>query len=468
MVSILRQKVSIFLFPFLALSHLLAIHAFAAGGEIYWRSQSSLSLTYDDNIFLTNENKVDDIITLISETIRIGIRSEDFDAGIDVSIGYACYEENDQNNGLRWNINFANFKDYPLAENVFLDLDGYLSLSEEPIELDELYASDRNRSRNQYFRSRAGATIRYEFGEEEDLSLGYRNILLENDDPTIEDSREDRPFFGLNYWFDYHHGFSVNAAYAKAEFDVSSDYDDYVTSASYIWRLKEITRTNLSYARTEKNFDDEGDDDYRFQNMTVGLSHQFDDSFSASVNAGLYRRNFVIKNDESGLSWSATLTKEIEDYVFTVNGGYYQQNPDTFRVDPEFSGSIQMSGQYEYSSFSISGRTVIREQLFEAENLGFNREETLSGRYSLQPLEDLGISISALYRKNKYLETVIPRTDKVWQLGPSLSYRIFERLTAGFSINHRNRDSTVPNESYEDNRVFFSLSYSFDGKPIEF
>jgi len=288
MISILRQKVFIFLFPLLTLLHVVVIHAFAAGGEFYWRSQSSLSLEYDDNIFLTDENKVDDIITVLTETVRLGLRSEDFDAAIDVSVGYAFYQDNDDYNGLRWSINFANFKDYPLSENVLLDLDGYVSLSEEPIEPDEFYVSDRVGSRTQYLRSRAGAKIIYAFGEEEDLSLGYSNILLKNDDPTIEDSREDRPFFGLNYWFDYHHGFSLNAAYARGEFDFSSDSDDYVTAASYIWRLKEITRANLSYARTDKNFDD-GGDDYRFQNMTVGLSHQFDDSFSASVNGSIGR-----------------------------------------------------------------------------------------------------------------------------------------------------------------------------------
>ncbi|MBW1801455.1 MAG: outer membrane beta-barrel protein [Deltaproteobacteria bacterium] len=462
-----NSRQSLLIFPLIIISLFLSFDAFAAGVELYWSSQSSLSLEYDDNINLTNENTEDDIITLINETVNIGIKSEDFDSSIDLSIGYAFYQENDDNNSFRGNLNLSNFKQYPIADNVILDLDGSMSLTDDPVELDELVASDR-RSRNRYFRNNSTARVTYQFGEEETMFLGYSTNMLANEDPDIEDSRESRPFFGLNYWFDLYHGFTMRAAYARASFDVSSDYDEYVSSASYIWRLKETTSANLSYARTSQDFEDEGEEDHRFQNLTLGLSHQFDDSLSASVSAGMYRQNFDGADEDGGLSWSATVNKELEDFILSANGGYFQQNPDSFRLEREFSGSINVSRQYEYSAISFTGSRSFREQFFEAENLGFTKEESLSGNYSIQPLEDLNIDVSASYRRNRYVELEFPRKDNVWQIGTSLSYRIFEWLTASLSLSHRERDSNAADERYKANRVFFSLTYPYEGRPVEF
>lgn len=435
--------------------------------EFYWNSALSLSQEYDDNINLTENNTEDDFITLITESIGFGVRSEDFDASIDLSLGFSFYKEQKDNNSFRSNINLSNFKDFPLSENLILDLDGSFNISEDPVEIDELVASDRV-GRNRYIRNRSSARITYQFGEEELIYGGYGNTFLENSDPDVEDSLEHKPFLGLSYWFDLHHGFTATSSYAKAAFDVSSDYDEYTASTSYIWRFIESTSAIVAYSVVSRDFDGVEEQDYRFQNMTLGFSHQFSDSLLASANAGMYRQDIDLADDDTGLSWSVTISKDYEDILVSANAGYYQQNPDDFRIDREFSGSLSLSKQYDYGSISVTGRRSFQEQFFEAENLGFTMEESLSATYSIQPIEDLGIDITGLFRKNEYVELIFPRTDKTWQIGTTASYRIFEWLTASFSFSHRERDSNVIDNSYKGNRFFLSFSYPYEGKPIEF
>ncbi len=460
--------IHILLFPFIFATLLFSTPPFAfAQMEIYWDSLLSFSQEYDDNIYLTETDTEEDFITILSESLRLGLRGEDFDGSIDVSLGYSFYKEEEDNNSIRSNINFSNFKAFPLSENVFLDLDGFFNISEDPVEIDELIASDR-RSRNRYYRNRSSAKVTYQFGEEEFIYWGFGNTLLINSDSELEDSVEYKPSFGLSYWFNSYHGFTADTSYAKANFDVSSDFDEFVISSSYIWRFKETTRAIIAYAKTSRDFDGVDTQDYRFMNMTVGLSHQFSDSLLASVNAGRYSQNVSGVDDATGLSWSATLAKDFENISLSANAGYYQQNPDDFSINREFSGSLSLSKFYEYSTISITGGRSFREQFFEAENLGFTKEETLLGTYSIQPSENLEIDVTALYRKNEYVELGFPRTDDVWQVGTSISYRIFEWLAPSFSFSHRERNSDLPGNRYKGNRFFLTFSYPHEGKPIEF
>ena len=180
----------------MVLVFLSPVGAHAEGAQFLWSSQFSVSQEYDDNIDLESTDPKDDWITTLSQGITLGIATEEIAANVDFSFGYAFYQERPDNNSFRTNFNLSGFRDIPVTENIILDLDSSLNISEDPVEVDEAVASVRH-SRNKYLRARTVARLTYQFGEEDKLYFGYGNMILENGDPEVEDSREYNPFIGL-------------------------------------------------------------------------------------------------------------------------------------------------------------------------------------------------------------------------------------------------------------------------------
>ena len=441
--------------------------SYSEQAQLLWSTRFSLSQEYNDNIYLDNNDAVDDWITTISQGLTLNIKTEETDARVDFQLGYAFYKDRSDNNSFRGNINLSGFKDIPITENLMLDLDSSLNISEDPVEADEEVVSTR-RSRNRYMRGRSTTRLTYRFGEEDQLYGGYGYTLLENSDPDIEDSKEHRPFIGLNYWFDLHHGINLNLSHARGEFETSSDFDDTRAGAIYTLRLSPTTSWNISYSRTSKDYSDEEENDYEIQNISLGLSHQFSEGLSGSASAGYYRDDVDDESSEKGVSWSASVSKQHEDLSASVSAGYYNNNPEEGGTDREFSGRLSVGKQFEYGSLLITGNTSIKEQIHEAENLGFSRQKGISASYSLQAAEDFNINLTGLYRENKYLDLDNPRKDKTWQGRVSFSYQLLEWLTASLNLSHRKQDSTDDINDYKVNQAFFTLSLPYEGKPIDF
>ena len=421
-ILLLLPMILLFIFP---------VSAHAEDAQFLWSTRFSVSQEYNDNIDLDSADPKDDWITTFSQGIALGIRTEEIDTNIDFSFGYAFYQENPDNNSIRTDINLSGFEDIPITENLILDLDESLKISEDPIESDELVASEHT-GRNRYMRNRLTARLAYQFGEDDQFYWGYGNIILENTDPDTEDSFEHRPFIGMSYWFDPRHGVDIGLSYAMGKFETSSDFDDIAADATYTFRLSPSTSSNLSYSTTSKNFDDQEEIDYKVQNISLGLSHQLREDLSASLSAGFYR-----------------------------------QDPDERDPDSGFTGSVGVNKQFENGQLSITGNIGYREQYFEAENLGFGRETGISASYSFLAIEDLNVSLTGLYRENEYPHDS-PRKDKTWHTGITLSYPFLEWLTASLNLSHRDHDSTEENNDYSVNRIFFTLTIPYEGKPIDF
>ncbi len=420
--------------------------------EFYWTTAFNLSEEYDDNIYLENEDPVDDFITLAEQDFTLGIRTEDVDASVDFSIGYALYQEREDSGDIRGSIDLSGARDIPLSDRWLLDLDESFTISDDPLEFgpaedsealvqDEDTVYSNRRERNRYYRNRFRGELAYRFGDEDEVYGGYGNTLLENSGDDVQDSMEHRPFAGVRYWFNLHHGVDLELHYALATFDedeqaqadVTSDFDEFGTTATYSFRPAPETIWRLTYATTTKDFDAGEDTDYDVHNLNLGLSHQLTEDLSVSAAVGWYR-----------------------------------QEPEEGDSNDGPSASLSLTQRFENGSLTLAGSMGFREQYFEAENLGASEYRRIRASYGLQAAENLHVTLGAGYYTNDYLELGTPRKDQTWYGDVSLTYRILEHLTASLEYTHQHRDAEEDLSDYKVNRVMLKFTIPYEGKPRSF
>ena len=440
-------SLSLVLSPFFTTA---ATHA----AEFYWTTAFNLSEEYDDNIYLENDEPVDDFITLAEQDFTLGIRTEDVDASVDVSIGYAHYQEREDSGDIRGDIGLSGARDIPLSDRWLLDLDESFMISEDPLEFgptedpealaeDEDAVYSNRRERNRYCRNRFRGELAYRFGEEDEVYGGYENTLLENSDKDVQDSMEHQPFAGVRYWFSLHHGIDLGLHYALATFDKdeqarddtadTSDFDELGGAATYSFRPARDTTWRLTYAYTTKDFDSDEDTDYDVHTLNLGLSHQLTEDLSVSAAAGWYR-----------------------------------QEPEEGDSNDGPSASLSLTQRFENGALTLSGSMGFREQYFEAENLGASEYRRIRASYGFQAAEDLHVTLGAGIYTNDYLKLGTPREDRTWYGDVSLTYRILEHLTAGLEYTHQHRDAEDDLSDYKVNRVMLTFTIPYEGKPRSF
>jgi hypothetical protein len=402
--------------------------AFGERAQFQWSARISASEEYQSNIDLAEDNEEDDWITLVGPGLTLTLKTEETEASLDYDVRYAAYAENDQNNTFRHSLSLSGFRGIPIAEHVTLDLDESLHISEEPIEVSEDVTSERH-TRDRYYRNTAGGRINYLFGERDLLYAGFHHVLLENDDPSVEDSQRYRPMAGITYWFNIRNGLNLDYSYTRGEFEVSEDYDQHLSSAIYTRRFSPMTQANLSYSYDSLDYDGI-QEDYVVHSSRLGVSHQISEHISGSVSGGGWVKDGERSDDVSG-----------------------------------FNGNLEGTFGFERWTLTLSGVFGYRQQFFEADNLGFSEYRRGSATVSYQPLERLTTSLGAFYQWDDYGETVPEREDNTWSANSGFIYRVFDWLSASLRFAYRDKDSNIDENDYQDYRTTFTLEARHVGKP---
>jgi hypothetical protein len=410
----------------------LSSNAFGQEAQFQWRIRASASEQYVKNINLETDDEEDDWITLVGPGLTLTLKTEETEARLDYDVRYAAYAENNQNNTLRHSLTLSGFKGIPIAEHVTLDLDESLQVSEEPIEVAEYVRSER-RSRDRYYRNTAGGRINYHFAEMGFLYAGFHHIILENEDPSLEDSQRYRPMAGITYWFNIRNGVSLDYSYTRGKFEVSEDFDQHMSSATYTHRFTHRTQANLSYTYDSLDYDGMRDD-YVVHSSRLGVSHGLTENVSGSISGGYYVQDRERGDDTSGFTGDASLD-------------------GTFR--------------FEKWALTLNGSSGYRQQFFEAENLGFSEYRQASSTLTYNPIERLTTRLSGFYQRDEYQETNPEREDNTWSARVSLSYRLLDWLSASLGYSYHERDSSIDENDYRNSRVIFTLDVEkvFEGEP---
>jgi hypothetical protein len=415
----------------------LVIHANKATAEdkqFQWSAGISLSEEYDDNINLEPDNEQHDWITLISPRFNATLKTEETEISLDYDLGISLYASNDQNNTARHYLSLTGFKGVPIVEDVTLDLDAVFIVSEDPIEISD-YVTSVRQTRDRYYRNTAGGRINYHFGEEDTFYVGFHHILLVNDDPDVEDSEKFQPAAGITYWFNIHHGLSFDYAFVRGDFEISEEFNEHVGTATYTYRFSPGTKTFLSYKYDE--FDYVGiKEDYVVHDAKLGFTHQLTESFLA-----------------------------------TLSGGYFLQDREQSGDTSRFTGNAAIDSRFRFekSSLILDAETGYRQQFFEAENLGFTIFYRTSVAFVYSFTENLAADLSGFYQFDDFQETTPDREDQNWGGQAALNWKVWRWLTASLSYAYRERNSTIDENDFTDNRVTLTLvSPLYESKPYPF
>ena len=250
---------------------------------------------------------------------------------------------------------------------------------------------------------------------------GITTILLDNDDPTIEDNQSHTPSAGLTYFFESQWGFEVNGKYTRGEFEFSEDLDLFMGDVSLLKAFGKHFIGHIRYTHVVVNYKGEESDDQTY-NPSIGFDYDIEKDISLSIDAGYFHNDFKLREDTDA-----------------------------------FNGSLRLIKKYEHGQINLSALGGFDYSFFGAEQLGFSQfyEGAVSGNYQLAKF--IGGHIYGSYRNTDYKDQA-DRKDKRTTVGGGLYWQAFEWMNIGLSYRFQTLDSTIETDNYDENRVNVTIT----------
>jgi hypothetical protein len=390
--------------------------------------------SYDDNIFLTRNNKQSDWITTVSPGLILHVDSAKTRLGIEYFPTFVWYNDLSENNTVRHSAKLD--LTHLFTKRLQLDLKENYTKTEDPF-LEALDPNLRSQSvrttRNPYQRNEASANLQYQFDRHDTVSAGFRHGLLKNDDPTLDDITYYGPTASLTHWFDVRNGVELTYRYEIYDYDRESgtpsrdDLTGHIGGARYLYQFNTRTKGFVGYTFTSRNFDGTRRSDYQVHEGRVGIEHQFERDWKLTLAAGGYDPTSGADSN-SGALFSA-------------------------RVDK----------QMKLGKFSVGFESGWDEGLTEVETRGFTRFYGVSAKGEYQFLQKLFGALDLLYRQNDRQQDISPgfSGDYSTLYGvAALKYELYKRIFLGLEYSYLESNGDDDASDYRDNRVLLTLSAS--------
>jgi hypothetical protein len=402
------------------------------GYQATFTPRISVGTEYTDNYHLTDSNKEDEYITIISPGFTAQILGKNSGAEISYDPSYAMYDQFDESDTWRHRALFSGWTE--LSKNTKLEVRDSFHLTEDPVPEGDIEASrDEDpdvpidstirRSRETYYTNTAGVNLLHQFGQSDSFNLGYDYSFLKNDDPSIEDNERHNPYGELTYWFAPEWGFNMRVSYIIGEYDVSDDFTEMVESARLIKKFSSILEGFVEFRYGSFDYDGNSEDAQGY-NLSAGFDYGISSDTSFSLLAGYYLLDRERSDDESGPSVNVDLTK-------------------TFS-----RGAIRLTGS---GGFAGPG--------FGAETLGISQFYEVGCSATYQLSRHISGNAFGSYRYDDYIEETPDREDKTTIVGLGLTMQALEWMSLGLDYRYRTLDSDA-DEGYDENRVLFRITLS--------
>jgi hypothetical protein len=408
----------------------------------------SLTEEYTDNLYLSEDNEEDELITIIS----LGFTTELLwqHSGIELSYDPArvLYREYSENDTWRHTALFYGWTD--LTQNNRLEVRDAFLRTEDPLgSVDAAVEADPTlrTSREPYITNTASLRFTNRFGENDSFYLEIASINLENEDETLEDNTRHPLSAGLTYWFTPQWGSEIIVSYTMAEYYKGDDFyndpaavpsDDFNQWEGNIRLIKQFSRQfegHLAYSHTYVDFETT-EEDYQIYNPAIGFDYSIAQDKRIAINVGYFVQDNSKRagniDDESGMTADGVFEK-------------------TFR-----RGSISLLGSAGYE-----------EAYFGAENLGLSiyYEAGLETEYNLT--RRITGDIFGSYRQDKYEDDgpALPgRRDKATRGGVGFTYTYERWLSSNINFivrveySYNNVNSSIDTNDYVENRGLLTIT----------
>ncbi|MEW6327907.1 MAG: outer membrane beta-barrel protein [Thermodesulfobacteriota bacterium] len=400
---------------------------------------------YDDNIFLSSTDETSDLTTVISPAVSFNVQCPTRGITLSYSPGFVFYKRYTEYNTVRHNGNLSAF--LQAGPHTRIDFRDSFYRTEEPREQMEaihvtryyylpygpyllvwpedtiIYAT--RRTRNTYYRNTGDIKVSHQFGPKDSFFVGYNDSHLENKDPLVEDTRIQTPYAGISYWFDVQNGLAFDVRYSVSDYDTNPDFKQITDTLRFTHLYGQDSSISASYTYTDMNYDP-GGTDY--------VIHSGNISYSKSM--GPY----------------TTLSAGV---------GYFLQNPANGGTSDGLNYQVGIDQKIERGNVSIGGAGGYRQELSDAENLGFAKFWSANGRVNYLLLPDLTANGGLSYVEEKFIERV-DRRDKLWSATAGLAYSYRQWLSLSLSGEHTERDSSMDINDYDDNQIMLRITASYN------
>jgi len=385
----------------------------------------TVGATYDDNIFLSPFEEVDDYIGTVTPSIDFNILSERTDLALRYAPTFVWYDDRDDLNTTRHlgNITWGQ----ELTQHLRFDLtDTYIN-SEDPLE-DEFDVQAIRRTRNKYWVNNGRASLGYIFGAENRLNVGYGNQYRENDEITLDDSMVQTPFGNVTYWFNVKNGMEVTYQYTDVDYSreeglaLADDYTGHAPGVRYIRRFSPHSNGYIGYRYTTRDFDGITED-YDVHDGYVGLEHAFSPQYSIAASGGYFIRVNDVSEDQDGPTFSVSLIRNFA------------------RGSVEIGGDGGWGEEYLTRGVGSTG--------------GFTEYYGGYARLRYQIFEPVSVYAGGSYRHDK--DELDFRSDVI-RGNCGVTWTFLRWFSLRLDYTYADRDDDIELNSYTDNRVSLSLT----------
>jgi hypothetical protein len=373
----------------------------------------SAGVRYTDNVFLDPVDEEYDVITFVTPGVDLGVAGQYAALNIAYSPSYRAYTRFPENNYWRQDVALNGWAE--ISKNTRLELTNAFLYTEDPYsETDPTV----RRGREPYSQNTTAVTMANRFGANDVFTLGYTYYVLNNDDPTVEDSSYHQPNFLATYWFSPNrYAFELAGKFTVSEFDVSEDFEDLDARIRFIKRFG------------------------RHLDGYVEYSHVYLDYFGE-------REGYKVYSPTVGFAWD-----ERENTRFAASFGYFYRDNEVSKDDDGIAGSIETIYNWrKNSSIAINGEVGYDRTYFGSENLGFTPFYRVGGTLSHQLSQRCTGGVFVGYRRSLYIDENPDREDRIWRAGFGLAFQALPWMTFSLDYLYHTLNSNVDVNDYSENR----------------
>ena len=207
----------------------------------------SLQGQYDDNLFLTQDNKTSDFITTVTPGLKYKNEGPayKFDLGFDLGMNfYASHSDLNYisyNGRLDTSYSFTPRWTVKLYDTITRSRDNLQSYSLPSPGGPQTFTSSST-GQGLYLRNIFQPSLEYKFGRENVAALSYRNMIYRTEGSSSSgDSTENAITPRLAYWFDIRNGIALDYTYTNATFENQPDWVGSSLGGRYLYRFNPRT-----------------------------------------------------------------------------------------------------------------------------------------------------------------------------------------------------------------------------------
>jgi hypothetical protein len=441
--------------PFItALLFVSSIITTASAYQLTFTPRASTSMEYTDNLFLSDKNKEDDLITVVSVGFTLELLSKNMGLEIAYDPSYVFYDEFDENDGWRHNAGLFAWSD--LGKNTRLEFTNRFLLTEDPLGEEDLVRDDQviipgdttvRTSRNEYYTNTAIVGLNHQFGVNNSVYAQFLQSFLRNDDPGIEDNERYEPSVGLTYWFGQRYGIETIGEYTRGNYSQNSDFEGIPSDNFDNWfgslkLIRNMVRNFSLYAQYEhayRKYDGDSEPDYNLYFPSVGFQYTMARNLSLILGLGYFYQDFDGDDSENGLFGS---------------------------------GEIRKTWNYRRGMISLLGAAGLDQNDFGAQRIGLERFYNIRADAQYQLTRNLNGNIFGDFRYSDPIssgDSDGTEDQKQYSAGLGVTYSPYRWMAIDLNYQYSKYDADLTSsltsettDNYEENRVMFMITLQPD------